>query len=95
MAKAIAQQIEQATGKDCKAYSNIVGSVAIMHNTMTAHITPLFNVMDAAPTAGPFVGRITEIPLEARSVNGPMEIAHAIDETVSHILAAAAAANKH
>lgn len=95
VAKAIAQQIEQATGEDCEAYSNVVGSVVIMHNTMIARITPLFSVVDVAPTAGPFVGCITEIPLEARSVNGLMEIAHAIDEAASHVTAAAVAAIKH
>lgn len=95
MAKAIAQQIEQATGKDCEAYSNVAGSVIIMHNTMIARITPLPRVVDVTPTAGPFVDRITKIPLETRSVNGLMEIAHAIDEAASHLLAAAAIAIKH
>lgn len=95
VAKAIAQQIEQATGENCETFSNRDGSVVIMHTTMLARITPLFSVMDVAPTAGPFRGESTEIPLEARSVNGLMEIAHAIDETVSHVIAAAVAADKH
>lgn len=38
---------------------------------------------------------ITEIPLEARSVNGLMEVAHAIDEAAPHVLAAAVTAQKH
>lgn len=95
VAKAIAQQIEQATGEDCEAYSNVGGSVVIMHNTMIARITPLFSVMDVAPTAGPFRCEITEIPMEASTVSELMEIAHAIDEATSHVLAAAVTAQKH
>lgn len=67
----------------------------IMHTTVLARIIPLFNVVDVAPTAGPFVGEITEIPLEAKSVNGHMEIAHAIDETTPHVPAATATTQKH
>lgn len=95
VAKTIAQQIEQATGENCEASSNPVGTVVIMHTTMLARITPLFSVVNVAPTAGPFVGEITEIPSEARSVNDLREIAHAIDEAASHVLAAAVTAQKH
>ena len=95
VAKAIAEQIEQATGETCEAYSNVDGSVVIMHDTMIARITSLFSATDVEPTAGPFVGCITEIPLEARSVNGLLEIAHAIDEAASHVTAAAIAADRH
>lgn len=86
--KAVARQIEQATGEDCEAYSNVVGSAAITHDTMTARITPPSSVVDAAPTAGPFAGRITEIPPEARSANGLMKTAHATDEAAPHVPAA-------
>lgn len=95
VAKAIAQQIEQATGEDCEAFSSSVGSVVILHTTMIARITPLFSVMDVAPTDGPFRGEITEVPLEARSVSELMEIAHAIDEAALHVTAAAVAAARH
>lgn len=88
VAKAIAQQVEQAIGENCEAFSNRDGSAVIMHTTMLARITPPFSVMDAAPTAGPFVGCITEIPLEARSVDGLREIGHAIDEAALHVTAA-------
>ena len=95
MQKAIAEQIEQATGEDCEAYSNATGSVIILHTTVIARITTLFSVMDVAPASGPFLGDITEIPLEARSVDGLREIGHAIDEAASHVLAAAVYAIKH
>lgn len=95
VAKVIAQQIEQTTGENCEAFSNPVGSAVIMHNTMIARITPLFNVVDVAPLDGPFRCEITEIPMEASTVSGLMEIAHAIDEATLHVLAAAVAAIKH
>ena len=95
VAKAIAQQIEQATGEDCEAFSSSTGSVVILHTTMIARITPPFSVMDVAPTDGPFRGEITEIPLEARSVSELMEMAHAIDEAALHVTAAAVAAARH
>lgn len=95
VAEAIAKQVEEATGEYCDAFSNATGSVIAMHDTMIARITPLFSVMDVAPFDGPFRCETTEIPLEARSVDGLREIAHAIDEATSHVLAAAVAATKH
>lgn len=95
VAKAIAQQVSQAIGEDCEAFSNSVGSVVILHTTMIARITPLFSVMYVAPTDGPVRGEITEVPLEARSVSELREIAHAIDEAASHATAAAVAAARH
>lgn len=93
--KAIAEQIEEATGECCEAYSNATGLVIALHDTMIARITPLFSVMDVTPLDGPFRREITEIPLEASSVGGLREIVHAIDEAASHVLAAAAATAKH
>lgn len=95
MAKAIAQQVEEATGEYCEAFSNTTGSIIALHDTMTARITPLFSVMDVAPLDGPFRCETIETPLEARSVNELREIAHAIDEAASHVPAAAVAASKH
>lgn len=95
VAKAIADAVEQATGEYCEAFSNATGSVVALHDTMIARITPLFSVVDVAPLDGPFRCEITEIPMEASTVSGLMEIAHAIDEAASHVLAAAVAAIKH
>lgn len=95
VAKAIAKEIEEATGECCEVFSNATGSVVTLHDTMIARITPLFSVMDVAPLVGPFRCEITEIPLEAETVNGLRDIAHAIDESVSHVMAAAVAASKH
>lgn len=95
VAKVIAEQIEEATGEFCEASSNATGPVITQRDTMIARITPLFNVMDVAPFDGPFRGEITEIQLEAETVNGLREIGHAIDEAASHVLAAAVAAAKH
>lgn len=95
VAEAIARNIEEATGECCEAFSNATGSVIALHDTMIARITPLFSVMDAVPLDGPFRREITEIPLEAKTVDELREIAHAIDEAASHVLAAAVAAIKH
>lgn len=95
VAKVIAQQVEEATGDHCEALSDATGSVVALHDTTIARITPLSSVMDVAPLDGPFRRETTEIPLEASSVDELREIAHAIDKAASHVLAAAAAANKH
>lgn len=95
MAKAIADAVEQATGEYCEAFYNVTGSVIALHDTMIARITPLSSVVDVAPLDGPFRCEITEIPMEASTVSGLMEIAHAIDEATSHVLAAAVTAQKH
>lgn len=95
VAKAIAKNIEEATGEYCEAFSNATGSIITLHDTMIARITPLFGAMDVAPLDGPFRCEITEIPLEAKTVNELREIAHAIDEAASHVLSAAVAAAKH
>ena len=91
VAEAIAERIEEATGECCEAFSNATGSVITLRGTMIARITPLFSVIDVAPLSGPFRREITEIPMEANSVRGVREIAHAIDEAISHVLAAAVA----
>lgn len=95
VAEAIAERIEEVTGERCEAFSNATGSVIALHDTMIARITPLSDVMDVAPLSGPFRREITEIPMEAKSVSELMEIAPAIDEAISHVLAAAVATAKH
>ena len=95
MAEAIAKNIEEATGEYCESFSNATGSVITLHDTVIARITTLFSVMDVAPLDGPFRCEITEIPLEAKTVDELREIAHAIDEAASHVLSAAVAAAKH
>lgn len=95
VAEAIAEEIEEATGERCEAFSNATGSVVTLHDTMIARITPLSSVMDVAPLEGPFRREITEIPLEAETVDGLREIGHAIDKAALHVPAAAAATAKH
>ena len=90
VAEVIASEIEKATGADCEVFANETGSVVVYdRNTVIARITPLFSVIDVAPLCGPFVGDITEIPLEARNVDSIREIAHALDTAASHALNAA------
>lgn len=82
--------IAQATGTDCEAFSNDVGSVVIYNHTeLIARITPLFSGVDVAPLRGPFVGHITEVPYNAWTLNDLREIGHAMDEATSHVLNAA------
>lgn len=95
IAEAIAERIKEVTGERCEAFSNATGSVITLHDTMIARITPLFSIMNVVPLDGPFRREITEIPLEAKTVNELREIAHAIDEAISHVLSAAADAAKH
>lgn len=94
-AKAIAKDIEEATGEHCETFSNATGSIITQHNTIIARIIPLFNVMDVAPLDGPFRDEITKIPSEAKTINELRKIAHAIDEAATHVLSAATATTKH
>ena len=68
VAKAIASEIEQATGTHCEAFSNDTGSVVIYDNIAAiARVTPLFSVIDVAPLCGPFRCEITEVPLTVQT----------------------------
>ena len=90
VAETIAAQVEQATGLDCEAYSNEVGSVVVFRTgTVIARITPLFSVMDVTPVGGTFDGENVEVPLEARTVDGLREMARSIDKAAAHVLNAA------
>lgn len=90
VADTIAAQVEQATGLDCEAYPNETGSVIMFrHTTVIARITPPSDIMDVTPVGGTFDGENTEVPLEARTVDGLREMAHSIDEAASHALSAA------
>lgn len=90
VAETIAAQVEQATGLDCEAYSNEVGSVVVFRTgAVIARITPLFSVMDVTPVGGTFDGENVEVPLEARTVDGLREMARSIDEAAAHVLSAA------
>lgn len=90
VAKTIAAQVEQATGLYCEAYSNEVGSVVVFRSTaIIARIAPLFDIMYVTPVGGPFDDENTEVPLEAKTVDGLREMARSIDEAASHVLNAA------
>lgn len=90
VAKVIAAEIEQATGTDCEAHTDNINTVITCdHTTTIAQVTTLFGVIAVAPSRGLFVGDITEIPLEARTIDGMMEIAHALTKATSHVLNAA------
>ena len=90
VAETIAAQVEQATGLDCEAYSNEVGSVVVFSTgAVIARITPLFSVMDVTPVGGTFDGENVEVPLEVRTVDGLREMARSIDKAAAHVLSAA------
>lgn len=90
VAEEIAAQVEQATGIDCEAFTNDCGSVVIYsHTAVIARITPLFSVIDVAPIGGLFDSEIVNIPLEAETIGGIREIAHALDRATSLVLNAA------
>lgn len=90
VAKVIAAEIEQATGIDCEAHTDHINTVITYDHTKTiAQVATLFGVIAVAPSRGQFVGDITKIPLEARTIDGMMEIAHALTTATSHALNAA------
>lgn len=88
VADTIAAAVEQETGKYCETSTNEAGSVVVIYNrtSVIARITPLSSVMDVEPVGGLFDGEITEIPSEARTVDGIRELAKAIDQAISHVL---------
>ena len=89
-AKVIAAEIEQATGTHCETHTDHINTVIIYNHTTTiAQITPLFGVITVTPSRGLFAGEITTIPLEARTIDGMREIAHALTKATSHVLNAA------
>lgn len=90
VAKVIAAEIEQATGMDCEAHTDHINTVITCNHTTTiAQVTTLFDVIAVAPSRGQFTGRVTIIPLEAETIDGMMEIAHALTKATSHVLNAA------
>lgn len=89
VAETIATHVEQTTGMNCETFTNDVATVILHHTQAIARITPLFSVIAIEPIGGTFAGEITEIPLEARTIDGIREIANALDEATSHVLSAA------
>ena len=90
VAEAIAVNVEQATSKDCEAFTNEVCSVVVYKQTQViARITSMFSVLDVEPIGGLFSGEVIEIPREARTLSGIQEIAHDMDKAISHVLNAA------
>lgn len=89
VAETIAAHVAQTTGTHCETFTNDVAAVILHHTQVIARITPLFSVIAVAPIGGTFEGEITEIPLEARTIDGIREIANALDEATSHVLSAA------
>ena len=89
VAETITALVAQTTGTRCETSTNDVATVILHHTQAIARITPLSSVIAVAPIGGTFEGEITEIPLEARTIDGIREIAHALDEAASHVLSAA------
>lgn len=89
VAETIAAHVAQTTGTHCETFTNNVAAVILHHTQVIARITPLFSVIAVAPIGGTFAGEVTEIPLEARTIDGVREIANALDEATSHVLSAA------
>lgn len=86
----IVAEVEYATGKDCEVFTNETGSTVLYdRHTAIARVTPLFSVIDVTPLCGPFVDETTDVPLEAETIGGLKEIAHALDRAASHALSAA------
>lgn len=89
-AKVIAEEIKQATGTDCEAHTDHINTVIVYDHTETiAQVTTAFGVVAVAPSRGPFAGKVTTIPLEAETIDGLREIAHALTKATSHVLNAA------
>ena len=89
VAEAIAAHVAQTTGTHCETFTNDVAAVILHHAQVIARITPLFSVIAVAPIGGTFAEEITEIPLEARTIDGIREIAQALDKATSHVISAA------
>lgn len=91
VAEAIAAHVAQTTGTHCETFANDAAAVILHHTQAIARITPLSNVTAVTPIGGTFEGEITEVPLEARTIDGLKEITHAIDKAAAHVLSAAIA----
>lgn len=89
VAETIDALVAQTTGTHCETFHNDVAAVILHHTQVIARITPLSAVIAVAPIGGTFDGEVTEIPLEARTIDGTREIAKALDEAISHVLSAA------
>lgn len=89
VAETIAAQVAQTTGMHCEVFANEGAAIIIHHTDVIARLTPLFSVIDVAPIGGESQCDITEIPLEAHTINGLMEISSAMDEATAHVLNAA------
>lgn len=89
-AKAIAEEIKQATGTACEAHTDNTNTIITHNHTETiAQVTTPFGVTAVTPSRGPFTGKATTIPLEAETIDGLREIAHALTKATSHVLNAA------
>lgn len=89
VAEAIAARVAQTTGMHCEVFANEGGVVIVHHADVIARLTPLFSVIAVAPIGGEYQCDITEIPLEAHTIDGLREIGSAIDEATAHVLNAA------
>ena len=89
-AKVIAEAVKQTTGTDCEAHTDDINTVITYNHTKTiAQVTTLFGVVAVTPSRGLFVGEVTTIPMEARTIDDIREIARALDTATSHVLNAA------
>ena len=90
VAEFVAAETEEATGAACEVFSNDAGSVVVCERTtVIARVTPLFSVIDVAPLRGPFIGDVTEVPLEAETIGGLREMVGALNRAASHVIGAA------
>lgn len=92
IAEAIAEKVEQVTGRDCEAYTNQAGSIVVYNHTrVIAQITPIVDVVDVVPVGGVFDGETVCIPLKAKTIYGIKEIAAMMDEANMRATSAAVA----
>ena len=87
VATVIVEEIKQATGMDCETHTDHTNTVITSNHTKTiAQVATLSDVIAVTPTHGPYAGNTTTIPLEAETISGVREIAHALTKATTHVL---------
>ena len=92
VAEAIAEQVRLTTKLDCEAFHNGADSVIVFRcRTVIARVTDLFGVITVAASSDPSNVKDTEIPCETKTVDGLMEVVHALEKAKANVLDAAMA----
>ena len=92
VAEAIAEQVAQTTGLDCEAFHNHNDAVIVYRcRTVVARVTELFGVITVAASSDPSSVKCADIPCETKTIDGLMEIAHALEKAKANVVDAAMA----